>query len=232
MKIFIGWDSNETEAYDVCVHSLRHTSTEHEVYPLKQSDLRDCGLYRRGEDPLASTEFTYTRFLVPELCGFEGWAMFVDCDFLFTADLDELWDLMDDKYAVMCVKHTDYAPADKTKMQGQVQTTYPRKNWSSMMLFNCEHEAIRGITENVVNEKSGAFLHRFEWAYDDAIGELPRTWNWLEGTYKPIAGEIPKGIHFTRGNCYFESWQDVDYVDEWKAEYKLMTGKEFVLPQK
>ena len=219
IPIYIGWDSREDIAYQVCRRSLlRHATVPLDVMALKQSSVRQLGLYWRETDELASTEFTYTRFLVPVLNKFQGWAIFMDCDFLFTGDIAELLSLADPKYAVMCVKH-DYRPTETTKMDGQKQTVYPRKNWSSLMLINCGHHENRVLTKEVVNEKSGKYLHRFEWLSDDLIGDLPEKWNWLEGWNKiPSDDTSPAGIHFTRGGPWFEQYQDVDYGDLWLNE--------------
>jgi len=128
MKIFIGWDSREDDAYKVCVHTLlKHSSMPLEIIPLKQISLRDSGLYKRDEGAV-STEFAFTRFLTPHLSNYSGWSLFIDCDFLFTKDVAELYNMRDDEFALMCVKH-DYIPKDSVKMDGQKQVAYPRKNW-------------------------------------------------------------------------------------------------------
>ena len=220
--IFIGWDSREEIAYDVCRHSiLRHASVPVDVQPLKQPDLRARGLYTRDADPLASTEFTYTRFFVPYLAGYRGWALFCDCDFLYLADIKNLIDLADDRFAVMCVHH-DHRPPEATKMDGAQQTQYPRKNWSSMVLYNCGHPANAVLTPDLVNAQTGAYLHRFQWLDDDLIGAVPETWNWLEGwNTKPVSGH-PNVVHYTRGGPWFDDWKDVDYGDLWLAEERLV----------
>lgn len=218
LRFFIGWDSREDIAYQVARRSLlRNASVPVEVSPIKLPELVERGLYTRDIDPLASTEFTYSRFLTPYLAGYEGWAVFVDCDFLFFGDAAELQDYMDPKYAVLCVQH-DYKPKETTKMDGVPQSAYPRKNWSSFMLFNCAHPSTRTLTPEVVNRESGAYLHRMQWARDEEIGALPTGWNWLEGWYdKPEAG-YPQAVHHTRGGPWFAEWQDVDYAAEWIAE--------------
>jgi len=222
VKIFVGWDSREPEAYDVCRSSLiRHASTALEIVPIIQQDLREQSLYSREADPLASTEFTYTRFLVPHLANFQGWAVFCDCDFLWTRDVADLYAYRDDRYAVMCVQH-DYQPTESLKMDGRTQTVYPRKNWSSLMLLNCNHPATRRLTVERVNTESGAYLHRFQWAEDTEIGALDPTWNWLEGWDAPKQAGLPGAIHYTRGGPWFENWQDVDYADLWLAEYERL----------
>jgi hypothetical protein len=218
LRVYIGWDSREDIAYQVARRSLlRHATIPVEVIPLKLPELVAQGLYTRPVDPLASTEFTYSRFLVPHLAGYRGWAVFVDCDFIFFGDAAELREYMDPRYAVLCVQH-DYTPKDEVKMDGKVQTAYPRKNWSSFMLMNCDHPSTRKLTPEVVNRESGAYLHRMQWAADDEIGALPTGWNWLEGWYpKPETG-YPQAVHHTRGGPWFENWQHVDYAAEWLAE--------------
>lgn len=224
IRIFVGYDSREPEAYEVCRHSLeRHASEPLTITPIVQSEMRAQGLYSRDVDPLASTEFTYTRFLVPHLAGFTGWAVFCDCDFLWTRDVSDLYAVRDERFAVMCVRH-DYRPTERVKMDGQRQTVYPRKNWSSLMLLNCAHPSTGRLTVAVANEKSGAYLHRFQWADDSEIGALDPTWNWLEGWDKPPEGGPPGVVHYTRGGPWFENWRDVDYADLWLAEHALVTG--------
>jgi lipopolysaccharide biosynthesis glycosyltransferase len=217
-RVFVGYDSREDIAFRVCEASLqRRTSIALEIRPIVQSELRTRGLYWRPKDPLASTEFTYTRFLTPYLAGYQGWALFCDCDFLWLDDIAKLAAMADPAKAVMCVHH-DHRPTEATKMDGAVQTVYPRKNWSSLMLFNCGHPMTRSLTPEVVNTATGAHLHRMQWADDDAIGEVPATWNWLEGSMpKPETG-TPSVVHFTRGGPWFEQWQTVDYGDLWLAE--------------
>ena len=217
-RVFIGWDSREPIAYDVARHSiLNRASIPVEVIPIKADELRARGLYTRDKDPLASTEFTYTRFLTPALAGFSGWALFCDCDFLFLGDIAGLAAYTRTPKAVYCVQH-DYVPKETTKMDGAVQTVYPRKNWSSLMLFNCDHPSVRSLTLDVVNRESGAYLHRMQWVADDDIGALPVEWNWLEGWNEKPAGGTPNAVHFTRGGPWFEQWQNVDYGDIWWAE--------------
>jgi hypothetical protein len=218
LRIYVGWDSREPEAFDVCRASLeRHSNATLHITPIIQDDLRERGLYHRDVDPLASTEFTYTRFLVPYLAGYEGWALFCDCDFLWTRDVAEIFAKADEKYAVMCVQH-DYRPRETVKMDGQTQSVYPRKNWSSLMLLNCSHPATRKLNVETANTQSGAYLHRFQWVDDAEIGGLDPTWNWLEGWDSPDPERAPGAIHFTRGGPWFENWRHVDYADLWLAE--------------
>ena len=218
LKVFVGWDSREDIAYQVARSSiLRHASVPVTITPIKLPDLVEHGLYTREIDPLASTEFTYSRFFVPYLAGYEGWALFCDCDFLFFADVAELMDHADDSKAVACVQH-DYRPTETTKMDGQQQTVYPRKNWSSFMFFNCAHPSAKRLTIDAVNSQTGAYLHRMQWADDSEIAELPTGWNWLEGWHSLDTAGPPKAVHFTRGGPWFKDYQDVDYAAEWIEE--------------
>jgi lipopolysaccharide biosynthesis glycosyltransferase len=216
--IYIGWDSREPIAYDVAKKTLLdRASIPVEVHAIKLQELVEKGAYTREVDPLASTEFTYSRFFTPWLAGYKGWALFCDCDFLFLDDIAKLTEYLDPSKAVLCVKH-DYTPKATVKMDGKVQTNYPRKNWSSFMLFNCEHPSTRTLTPEVINSQTGAYLHRMQWAADEEIGALPESWNWLEGwSEKPKMG-TPSAIHFTNGGPWFKDWQNVDYGDLWRAE--------------
>lgn len=223
LRVFIGWDPREPEAYDVAAFSLRRRASRPvEVAPLKQDDLREAGLYWRDVDPLASTAFTYTRFLTPALAGYQGRALYCDSDFLWLADVAKLFALAEEPdRAVWCVQH-DHRPREATKMDGVAQTTYPRKNWSSLMLFDCGHPSTRRLSPEVVNTQSGAFLHRMQWAADEEIGDLPVSWNWLEGWNAPPERGTPNVVHYTRGGPWFDAWRNVDYADLWLAERALM----------
>lgn len=217
INVFIGWDSREDIAYQVCKHSIETKTKRANIHPLKQNTLRKEELYWRDEDKLASTEFTFTRFLVPEIMEFNGWALFMDCDMILTTDIKELFDQADDKYAVMCVQH-DYTPTEGEKMDGKRQLQYPRKNWSSVMLFNCAHPSNAVLTKELVNDPDidGKYLHRFSWLKDEEIGELHHTWNYLVGWYDDI--ETPNLIHYTEGGPWFENYQDVEFADLWNNE--------------
>jgi lipopolysaccharide biosynthesis glycosyltransferase len=224
MKVFVGYDTREDIAYQVCKHSIVSKQPEADVRPLKQQELRDAGWYTRSVDKLASTEFTFTRFLIPELTNFNGWALFMDSDMILTTDIQELFDQADDKYAVMCVQH-DYTPKEGTKMDGQVQTVYPRKNWSSVVLWNCGHPSNKIVTTDLVNNESttGKYLHRFSWLKNEEIGELDHTWNYLVGVYDDI--ETPKLIHYTEGGPWFENYRDCEFHQLWKDELQdMMNG--------
>lgn len=222
-KIFVGYDPKEDIAFQVCKYSiLKRSSIPVEVHPIKQSELREKGIYWRERGKLESTEFSFSRFLTPHLANFEGWAMFVDCDFLYLGDIKELVDLIDEKFAIMCVQH-DYAPKETTKMDGAVQTVYPRKNWSSMVLYNCGHPKNKVLTPEIVNTQTGAFLHRFQWLEDDDIGDVPFVWNFLVGHNRVVQGKPetqPKAIHYTLGGPWFEAWKDCEFADLWLKELR------------
>jgi lipopolysaccharide biosynthesis glycosyltransferase len=221
MKVFVGYDSREQIAYDVCEYSILKYNRNARVIPLKQDELREQKLYWRDNDPLSSTEFTFTRFLVPHLCDYKGWALFVDCDFLFQINIEEIFALADDRYAAMVVKH-DYNPPEGIKMDGQKQLAYPRKNWSSMILWNCGHPDNQKLTTNLVNKETGQFLHRFSWLKDDMIGELNCQYNWLVNHYHEPKDGKPKLIHYTEGGPWFENYQHCEYGYHWermRAEY-------------
>jgi lipopolysaccharide biosynthesis glycosyltransferase len=218
-KVFIGYDSREDIAYQVARHSLlRHTQSNVSVHPIRQESVRELGLYTRPVDATATTEFSLTRFLTPYLAAqAEGWVLFTDCDFLFTTDITNVLEGLDPTKAVYVVQH-EYQPAHDIKMDGQKQTRYPRKNWSSFILFNLAHPDVQALTPEVVNSVSPAFLHRFQWVKDDAhIGSLELDWNFLEGEYeRPEA--TPRVIHYTNGGPWFAEWQSVDFADLWLAE--------------
>lgn len=219
MKVFIGWDSREDIAYQVCKHSIVTRQPAADVEPLKQHELREDGTYCREVDKYGSTEFTFTRFLVPHLMNFNGWALFCDCDITFHIDVKEIFKQAQEQFAVMVVKH-DYNPPAGEKMDGKTQYPYPRKNWSSVILWNCAHPANRALTKEVINNMGhdGAFFHRFKWLDDDQIGTLSHEYNWLVGWYKEPQDGTPKVIHYTEGGPWFPNWQHVEYGGYWEKE--------------
>lgn len=221
LRIFLGYDSREPLAYHVAAHSiLRRASIPVAITPLVQPALRAAGLYWRARGPTESTEFSLTRFLVPLLCGYEGLAVFMDSDVLVRADVADLLAALDPTHAVSLVQH-DYVPAATQKMGGLVQTAYPRKNWSSLIVFN--NARCAGLTPAYVNTASGLELHRFAWLADDAIGRLPLAWNYLVGEGGQTT-EPPKLVHFTTGGPWFSGYETVEYADLWRAEYAHLRG--------
>jgi len=218
LNIYIGYDAKEDIAYRVCKHSiLKRSGANVKIRSLKLYELIANKLYNRTIDPLASTEFTYSRFLVPTLNNFNGWAVFCDCDFLFFDDVEKILNNIDESKALYCVQH-DYAPKEKHKMDGQKQTIYPRKNWSSFILFNCSHPSNKRLNIDLVNSETGSFLHQFKWLKDSEIGSLDERWNWLEGWTSKHNNKKPFAVHYTRGGPWFEEWQDVEFANEWIEE--------------
>jgi lipopolysaccharide biosynthesis glycosyltransferase len=215
LRIFVGWDSREDIAYQVCKRSIEnHTSIPVDIRPIKQFELRGQGVYTRQRDQLSSTEFSFTRFLTPYLAGYTGWAVFVDCDFLFRGDIAGLLDYADGAKACFVVKH-DYWPLETVKMDNQPQHRYTRKNWSSFMFINCAHPQVKILTPNVVNAQTGMYLHRFEWLEDGVMGSLPSAWNYLEGWHTKDDCPNPLAVHFTRGGPWFADYKNVEYANEW-----------------
>lgn len=218
-NIYVGWDSREDIAYQVCEHSIRRRTKRNgiNVIPLKQNELREGKLYWREVDKLGSTEFTITRFLVPHLNEYKDWAVFCDCDMVWRVDPREIFDLVDDRYAVMVVKH-EYNVEEGLKMDNQMQLPYPRKNWSSVILWNCAHPKNQILDLETVNTATPKYLHRFEWLDDHEIGELSPEWNWLVGWYNEPRDGKPKVIHYTEGGPWFEQTRNCDYDLVWKQE--------------
>jgi hypothetical protein len=222
LNVYVGYDSKEVVAFYTLAHSIvRRCSIPVSIIPLRLQQLQRESLYTRERGPTESTEFSLTRFLVPVLSGYRGWSIFMDCDMLCRADFAELAKEMERQAnkAVLVCKH-DYTPNSPRKFLNQVQTVYPRKNWSSVMLLN--NERCRALTSQFVNTAPGLELHRFQWLKDDEIGGLPLEWNWLveEYKYNPAA----KVVHFTRGGPYFKDYRNCDYADEWRAELALMNS--------
>lgn len=227
LSVWIGFDPREADAFAVARHSVRNNCIlPIQVRGLVLSSLREKGLYSRptsrkdgrlwdeiSEAPMA-TEFACSRFLVPHLAH-NGWALFMDCDMLVRSNLDRLFRLCDPSKAVMVVKH-DHQPAEGVKMDGQVQTRYARKNWSSVMMFNCDHPANKKLTVDLVNSVPGRDLHRFCWLEDDQIGELSAEWNWLVGHSDPAID--PTIVHFTDGIPTMPGYENCAFADEWRGE--------------
>ena len=215
INVFIGYDSKERVAYNVLSHSIIQNSTKPvAITPIALNNLKDD--FVRERNALSSTEFSFSRFIIPHLMNYRGWALFMDCDMLMFEDIAELWRLRDDKYAVQVCKH-DYVPKTDTKFLGQVQTKYEKKNWSSFMLMNCAK--CSALTPDYVNSASGLELHQFKWLEGDhLIGDLPLEWNWLVGEYDHK--EDVNNVHFTEGGPWFKEYKDVDYSQDWFYNYK------------
>jgi lipopolysaccharide biosynthesis glycosyltransferase len=215
IRIFIGFDPRETVAYHVLCQSILARSSEPVSFtPLVLSNLKK-ELWRERH-PLQSTDFSFSRFLTPSLCNFEGWALFMDCDMLCLDDIAKLWALRDDRYAVMCVQH-QYEVRESTKFLGEKQTAYEKKNWSSVMLFN--NARCRALTREYVNTATGLELHQFKWLEsDEQIGALPQRWNDLVG-YQ--LSNQPVGLaHYTLGGPYFSDYAQCEHADAWRSELR------------
>lgn len=231
LPIFVGFDTREHDAALVCEHSLRrHSSVPLLIQRLHEPSLRHVGLYTRtwtqdgGQKTDAidgkpfSTSFSFSRWLVPTLMQHRGWALFVDCDFMFLGDAAELFAEADPRFAVQVVKHRMPEVAG-VKMDGQAQQPYFRKNWSSAMLLNCGHAANQRLTPAAVNAMSGQWLHGFSWLDDHEIGDISPDWNWLAGVDAPLAdGRDPRAIHHTLGTPDMPGHEAAPYADLWRAE--------------
>lgn len=213
MRIFIGFDNKESIAYHVLSHSImRHSSIPLSITPLYLPNIKE---FTRPKEQ-QSTEFTFSRFLVPYLSGYEGWSLFMDSDMLCRTDLTEIVKYQDTSKNVSVVKH-DYIPKKSIKFLGNAQVSYPRKNWSSLMIFN--NRACQELTSDYVNNATAQDLHRFEWA--DSIGDIPTEWNWLVGEYDYLYNA--KLVHFTNGTPCFKEYASCDYAQEWHNERFLTT---------
>lgn len=230
---FIGWDTREGNAFTVARRSLRRHISKERVWMnwISLGSLQHQGLYTRPiehregptgntimwdviSDAPMSTEHACARFLVKELAQ-TGWALFTDGDVLFRADVNELFDQLDSVKALYCVHHRGQQ-ASGVKMDGQVQTQYGRKNWSSVFAINCDHPANAALTVELINTIPGRDLHRFIWLDDSEIGELGVEWNYLIGESQECAE--PKICHFTLGVPDMPGYEDVPYATEWRAE--------------
>jgi hypothetical protein len=219
VKIFIGWDPREDEACRIAAASIRaHASIDAEILPLSFQTLgtlyqrktlqKNGSLWDAISSAPMSTSHAIARFWVPYLCDYRGWAVFMDGDVLVRRDIAELFALADPRYPLQCVKHC-YRPEELTKKSGDQQLAYHRKNWSSVILWNCGHSANQRLTPEMLNEQPGLYLHGFSWLHEDQIGELPGVWNHLVVE--------PALIHFTEGLPSIQGRESQPYADEWMA---------------
>lgn len=212
IQIFIGYDPVEAIAYHVCSNSIiRMTRQPVSISPLALNLMKGYReLHADGRN-----QFIYSRFLVPSLLGYKGWAIFMDGDMILRDDISKLWNLRDDRYAAMVVKH-NYWTRSKVKYFGSRNDDYPRKNWSSVILWNCGHPLNEKLTPEFIENATGAILHRFSWIPDEQIGELPVEWNWLPDEFGVNASA--KLIHFTLGTPCFHDYADAPMAVEWHRE--------------
>lgn len=219
INIVIGFDQRESVAFHTFVQSIiEKASIPVSIIPLAINSLKD---YKETHDD-KSNDFIYSRFLTPYLNNFEGWAIFFDGDMICQADIKELWDLRDEKKALLVAKH-NYKTKAKKKYLGNINEDYPRKNWSSVILWNCSHPKHKILTPKFIANQTGKYLHRFSWLNDIDIGELPKTWNWLAIEYpKNIEAKL---IHYTLGTPCFRDYSTTDMAEIWQDTYKrINTG--------
>ena len=217
IKVFIGYDTREGVAFNVLSNSIHRNATKPvSIAPIMLSQLKD--VFSRAKHPLQSTEFSFSRFLAPYLSGFKGWSIFMDCDMLVLDDISKLWDMRNEDFAVMVVKH-EHTPVEDTKFLNQPQSKYQKKNWSSVMLFN--NAKCKTLTPEYINTASGLELHQFKWLNnDELIGAIPHHWNHLVGYDEPNTDASL--IHFTTGGPYFDEYKNCEYSNEWREEKQNM----------
>ena len=215
-NLFIGFDQKESVAYHTFVQSIIDKSS----IPLSITPLAENNLNMYDENHIDGTnKFTYSRFLVPFLMGFDGWAIFADGDMVCLDDIKNLLDLRDNKFALQVIKH-DYKTKYKTKYFGQKNEDYPRKNWSSLILWNCSHKKNKILTPEFISDKDGSYLHRFKWLNDVEIGEIKKEWNWLAMEY-PEKKDL-KLIHYTLGTPCFKEFKNTSLSKDWHDSFKRL----------
>ena len=221
LNIFVGFDQKEAIAYHTFVQSIIEKSS----IPISITPLAENNLDEYSEKHTDGTnKFTYSRFLVPYLMNFKGWAIFADGDMVCLSDIKILKSFFDPKIALSVVKH-DYKTKYKTKYFGQKNEDYPRKNWSSVIIWNCEHPKNKILTPSFISQKEGSFLHRFKWLEDKEIGNLPKTWNWLAMEYE-VRNKLDL-IHYTLGTPCFKEYSNKDLSKYWKKSFNnLLSGME------
>ena len=226
--VWVGYDPVEDAAAKMFAHSVRrhNTMSDLKIIPIVRDELLVHGICERPIDPNGSTQFSITRFLVNHLMDYNGIGIFFDCDMIITRDIKEMFDLFDPEYAIQCCKH-EYTPCTQVKMGGMPQTTYPRKNWSAVTIYNCDHPSTQKLTNKVVETATPKYLHRFEWLKDEEIGGLPLEYNFLVEEMDEPENGLPFNIHHTLGAPIFRERQNVPYAKEWKEEFKLTFGRDF-----
>lgn len=216
IKIFIGYDKDESSSFYVLSHSL-HTKSSMPVSitPINRDNLK--GIYNRERGEMESTDFAISRFLTPYLSDYEGWSIFMDCDMILRDDIAKLWAWRDDKYSVMCVHH-NHIPLEDTKFLNHVQTKYQKKNWSSVLMFN--NVKCRILTPEYINNTSGLDLHQFKWLEsEEQIGYLPNQWNHLVDVDKHKDASL---VHYTKGGPWFKEFANCPYHQDWHTEKSKM----------
>lgn len=218
LKIYVGYDEREAIAYHTFCNSIIRNATQPvSIAPLALNNLKEYTNYHSD----GSNSFTYSRFLVPYLENYQGWALFADGDMICRDDIAKLFEYADDTKAAIVVKH-NYQTKFPRKYLGNKNENYPRKNWSSVILFNCGHPKNKALTPEFIENATGAELHRFTWLDDDDIGELRPSWNWL--AMEMSHNESSKIIHYTIGTPCFPEYADCDHSKEWWDEYERTTN--------
>ena len=212
INVFIGFDEGEKVSYHILSESIRRqSSVPVSITPLCLSNIPE---FKRELQPNQSTEFAFSRFLVPYLSDYKGWSLFLDSDMMFRDDIKNLWNMIDKDKSIMCCKH-DYIPKQNVKFRGAKNEPFPKKNWSSFMLMN--NERCKMLTKEFVETATGLELHQFKWTHEENIGELPLEWNWLVSEYD--YNKNAKNVHWTLGGPYFKDYAKSDYADEWFRLY-------------
>lgn len=218
IRVFVGYDNRLPVAFQTLVHSITQRCSKPVTFcPINLNNITD--IFNRPANNLQSTEFSFSRFLTPYLSNYEGWSIFMDNDIILLDDIAKLYDLRDEQYSVMCVKH-DHHPTEKKKFMGSVQTSYEKKNWSSVMIFN--NAKCKKLTPEYVNTASGLELHQFKWLdSDEQIGALPLEWNYLAAYTEENEGRVsnPSLVHYTIGGPFYPEFQNTEFSTEWFEEF-------------
>jgi lipopolysaccharide biosynthesis glycosyltransferase len=219
VKIVIGFDQRESVAYHTFTQSIiEKSSIPVSFTPLAINTLK--GYEETHTDK--SNDFIYSRFLTPYLTDFTGWAIFADGDMVCQRDIKELWDLKDESKALLVVKH-EYQTKAHQKYLGNINENYPRKNWSSVILWNCKHPKHKILTPEFVANQTGKYLHRFSWLDDDDIGDLPKEWNWLAIEYPE--NKKANLIHYTLGTPCFKDYRETEMSNIWhETQQRMIQG--------
>ncbi|MBC8305188.1 MAG: glycosyltransferase [Pelagibacterales bacterium] len=216
MKIYIGHDSRFPQATKVCRQSIKNYNKDLDITFLEKDHLKKFNFYGREDISGESTEFSFTRFYVPMVCNYNGIAMFCDNDFLWKCDPTEMLKYLGDK-TIAVVKHEDM-DIKQTKMDGMVNKSYPRKNWSSLIIYNCSK--LRNLSKEYLDNASASDLHELKWVNDNEIAEIPRSYNHLVGYYKKH--NRIKALHYTLGGPWFDEYKNGELSEEWWKVYKSL----------
>ena len=218
--VYVGYDSSMPFAYEVCKRSIQRYKPGLQVFPLKKDELRDNNVYKRDDTSSSSTDFTYLRFLVPFLQGFQGYSVYCDSTFLWRCSPEEIFKYIDSHKAVSVAKHDFTSCPSESKLNGQPQVWYPRKNWASLILFNCAHPDCRRLMPNDINSRSSENLLQFQWVEDDRnIGMIPIEYNYLVGGYYSEAenSDSIRAVNYTDGGPWLVNYRSLPFCSEWDS---------------